>query len=64
MHLIEADMYFFLPRALLPCQELTIRHVKQLTYMDFSEVILRETRNENSMKDSLVYNNYLRNPAP
>lgn len=32
--------------------------------MEFSEVILWETRNDNSMKESLAYSNYLRNPAP
>lgn len=39
----------------MPGQELTIRRVKQLAYMDFSEVTLLETRNENSMKESPAF---------
>lgn len=34
----------FAPPAILPCQELTIRHAKQVLYMNFAKVSLWENR--------------------
>lgn len=47
----------FVHTAVLSCQELTIRHAKQVLYMNFAKVSLWENRNQNKLKNHI--NNYL-----